>query len=79
MRVYNNNNNTNELGRNIRQGLISDPRVIILLSYIEVFCLPQVAEMLSLMTGLDGQGIPETLLRRKERLDVKDTSAMGAL
>ena len=35
--------------------------------------------MLSLMAFLDGQGIPETLLRKREALDVNDTNAIGTL
>jgi tetratricopeptide (TPR) repeat protein len=40
---------------------------------------PRAAEMLSLMAFLDGQGIPEMLLRRNKHLDVKDTNAIGTL
>ncbi|KIM94517.1 hypothetical protein OIDMADRAFT_207691, partial [Oidiodendron maius Zn] len=40
---------------------------------------PRAADMLSLMSFLDGQAIPEILLRRGEYLDVKDTNAIGTL
>jgi tetratricopeptide (TPR) repeat protein len=40
---------------------------------------PRAAEMLALMAFLDGQEIPEMLLRRNEHLDFKDTNAIGTL
>ena len=35
---------------------------------------PRTAEILLLMAFLDGQGIPEILIKQKEYLDVKDTN-----
>jgi tetratricopeptide (TPR) repeat protein len=40
---------------------------------------PRAADILSLIAFLDGQGIPEMLLRQNEHLDVEDTSAIGTL